>query len=456
MPAIRRRAAGSAPATYSEIRRDAAEELVGRRRDEAEQRGRRPVSEMEANAAVDRCRVPGGEAVPSPAMDVQIHETGDDGPLAVTDRPRRNHATADLGDPLARGLDPPANNASRRHDPPGEDHPATFSVAPHAVALTASASSADVTASDTPGLERDADESGVSGESGGGEARQLAPRECHLHRRGERHGQRVARATQTPADDEDLDVEHRHGSGEHGGQGIDGVAPHRSRRRIALDDERRDVAGIDRPDCPAGRRDVSLGDRPRRGDAFERASGGDMDLADLAGPKRRPGPDHPVDHDGGGEAGTDRHEQRRVGAGGSPERRLGHRCGAHVVADSHRPIEPFGEPAAHRRVVPTHRHRQASNPIVVDDSRDGDTDSDDVEAEIGALVDERRGDGGDVVEHRIRAELPATRHSAQDVESGRPEDPGLQRRAADIDGHGGEAIEVVATHLSAGHRRARR
>ena len=128
------------------------------------------------------------------------------------------------------------------------------------------------------------------------------------------------------------------------------------------------------------------------------------------------------------------------------------RAGAHVVADRHRPTEPLGEALPHGDVAPAHRHRESSDPGVVDDPGHRDADPGDVEVELGALVDEPGGDGGDVVEHGVGPELPAARHTPQHVQPGRPEDPGLQRRATDVDGDDGEAVDGRLTSACSASR----
>ena len=127
-------------------------------------------------------------------------------------------------------------------------------------------------------------------------------------------------------------------------------------------------------------------------------------------------------------------------------------AGAHVVADRDGPPRLGHEALTHRDVAPSHRHREPPDSGVVDDPGERHAHSGDVEAELGALVDEAGGDRGDVVEHRFRAVLATARHATKHAQPGRPEDPRLQRRSPDVDGDDGEAIDARA-HLSAARRR---
>ena len=71
-----------------------------------------------------------------------------------------------------------------------------------------------------------------------------------------------------------------------------------------------------------------------------------------------------------------------------------------------------------------------------------DADPGDVEVEVGTLVDQAGGSRGDVVEHRFRAVLPTAGQATKHAQSGRTENPGLQRRPPDVDGDDRDATEV--------------
>ena len=199
---------------------------------------------------------------------------------------------------------------------------------------------------------------------------------------------------------------------------------------------------------PAGRGGVALGDRPRRGDRFQRRARGDEDLADLAGAERGARMDHAVDHDGGGEAGADGNEQRAAAPAAAPNVASATRGGAHVVADRDRddraarrgarapggratPSSPRASPTPASSTIPG---TATPTPATSRPSSEHSSTSPAATA-------------GDVVEHGIRAVLATGGHAAEHVQPGRPEDPGLQRRAADVDGDDGEAVEPA--HLSA-------
>ena len=98
------------------------DEVAGRRRHQAEQRRRRPVTEMELHATDDGVGVAGSEAVPATAVDVDIHESGDDRPARHAGRARRGAPLTDGDDALAGCLHPAGDDTRRPDDATGDQH----------------------------------------------------------------------------------------------------------------------------------------------------------------------------------------------------------------------------------------------------------------------------------------------------------------------------------------------
>src|SRR5690606_31705778 len=98
-------------------RRDRGARLLSRGGDQAGEDRGGAVPEVELGGGPGGGRVRGGEAVPTTAVTVDIHEAGQDqvvAGVAVAER--------DRDDPVARDLHLAGADLLRRHHPPAEDH----------------------------------------------------------------------------------------------------------------------------------------------------------------------------------------------------------------------------------------------------------------------------------------------------------------------------------------------
>ena len=341
------------------------------------------------------------------------------------------------------------------HDPVGvttrpatDRHPTTSSARSHCVDSMAAASSATSRPAASRHASRAAPTKPASAANRAVTIRGSSRHgSCGRHRRSERRGQRRTGATEATADDEDLDVQRGHGAGEHAGQGVDGRRPHRRRRSGSPSRTRAATSPASTcPPAPAGRRGIPLGDGARRGDRFQRRPRGDEDLADLAGAERRPGwitPSITMAAERPVPIGTNSAEPAPAAA---PNVAFGDRAGAHVVADRHRTGRGC---SARRSRTGTSRH-----PIVTERRPTPASSTIPGTATPTPATSRPSSEHSSTRPAATAAMLSSTasgprcapaRHTPEHAQPSRPEDPRLQRRAADVDGDDRESVDARVT-----------